>query len=139
MVEFTINNPEDFTVYEFSNEDFGGGEAFGFTYLIGDNFYIGRTDVTAINIKTKEAYYCLEERKKATEYAQQLVGDWSYHSFGVATVVDDVIVYNLTVSDGNDIEPFTTINVAYRGEKFLGVLVIEYGDTGSKIIYEDVK
>ena len=99
MIEFTLDNPEDFTVYKFSNENFGGGEALGFTYLIGDTFYFGLYDITTINVKTKEVYHCLEEHKKATEYATQLLGERRYNKFWLETIVDDVIVYNLIVTE----------------------------------------
>ncbi len=141
-IEAPANNLEDYSIYEFSSDDFGGAEWFAATYLVGDYVYQGFNGITSINIKTKEVHFGKEELEKAMEYADRFVEGWGeknyYYEVQVRAIVEDVIVYCLVVADGNDAPTSTGIYTAYRDNEFVGAMVIEAGD-GYKIIYEEIE
>ena len=140
-IEFSFDDPQNYTIYEFSEEEIGQGAWFGDSYLIGNTFYMGYPDITAIDIKTKKAYRCEEELGVAMKYADLLVEEWNFYEFSVEAVIDEVMVYRLVAAQGNDIPPFRYVYTAYRESELIGVLVTQSSETDSsnRIIYEEIK
>lgn len=86
----------------------------------------------SIDLITKELHYYEAECEMANEVATGYIEKYAtegikveMHHFYALMHVDDVVIFHGMVSEDMDTPTLLNIYVAYRGEKYLGYMVID--------------
>lgn len=134
LVEFKTNTPKQYSVTVFQTDEHSGSEWFDGTYRIDNTLYqMSDMDQSwSIDLITKELHYCEVECEMANEVASEYIEKYAtegkkakMHHFYAVMHVDDVVIFRGLVSEDMDSPTLLNIYVAYRGEEYLGYMVID--------------
>lgn len=131
LLEFPSGNPEEYEVvpYEVDPANLFGWDVA--CYRISDNIYLaGETELAAINLRTKQFYYCRNEYSQTQEYVVKKYGGEPYGIFLFRAVLekDGVVVYSAKIAQAIDMAPVGVIYTTRKDGKAIAYMTVDLTD-----------